>query len=106
MFVFMVVGMFVATFVGKFVGKFIARMFHWSNFWIRARIFRKLVFRYFSPWDNYFLNSIVFDIWYIARNADLAELVNRYSFPFTSIHFDEDANVFVRQCPASQNPIP
>ena len=84
----MVVGMFVATFVGKFVGKFIARMFarmfDLSNFWIRARIFRKLVFRYFSPWDNYFLNSIVFDIWYIARNADLAELVelvNRDSFP-------------------------
>ena len=95
MFVFMVVGMFVATFVGTFVGRFVGRpvgrfignslvMFDWSNFWILARIFRKLVFRYFSPWDNYFLNSIVFDIWYIARNADLAELVelvNRDSFP-------------------------
>ena len=27
--------------------------------------------RYFSPWDEFFLDPIVFDIWYIARHADV-----------------------------------
>ena len=55
-------------------------MFYWSIFWIYCRIFRNLVFRYFTPWDEYFLNSIVFDIWYIACNAEvLGDLADKNS---------------------------
>ena len=50
---------------------------YWPHFWIRFRIFRHLMLRYFCPWDIYFLDSIVFDIWYLARYAeDLADMPN------------------------------
>ena len=50
----------------------------WDLFWIRFRIFGRLVRRFFSPWDRFFLNSIVFDIWNLACNAEvLGEIAER-----------------------------
>lgn len=49
-----------------------------DEFRIRFRIFRTLVRRFFTPRDSFFFNSIVFDIWYIARNAEiLGEIAER-----------------------------
>ena len=50
----------------------------WDEFRIRFRIFRTLVRRFFSPRDSFFFNSIVFDIWYVACNAEiLGEIAER-----------------------------
>ena len=50
----------------------------WDMFRIRVRIFCRLVRRFFSPWDRYFLNSIVFDIWNLACDAEmLGEIAER-----------------------------
>ena len=47
-------------------------------FRIRVRIFCRLVWRFFSPWDRFFLNSIVFDIWKLACNGEiLGEIAER-----------------------------
>ena len=51
---------------------------HWEEFRLRFRIFRTLVRRFFTPWDRFFFNSIVFDIWRLACDADiLGEVADR-----------------------------
>ena len=49
----------------------------WEFFLIRVQILCILLFRFFNPWDAFFFNTIVFDIWYIARNTEtLVELAD------------------------------
>ena len=49
----------------------------WEFFLIRVQIFGILLFRFFNPWDSFFFNTVVFDIWYIARNTEtLVELAD------------------------------
>ena len=53
-----------------------------EEFWTYFRIFRTLVWRFFSPRDHFFFNSIVFDIWEIACNAEiLGEVAERVGYP-------------------------
>ena len=59
-----------------------------DEFRIRFRIFRTLVRRFFTPRDSFFFNSIVFDIWYIARNAEiLGEIAERAPERVSMVNF-------------------
>ena len=37
---------------------------------MRIRIFCILMYRYLAPWDSYFRDPFVFDIWWLAMNSD------------------------------------
>ena len=57
-------------------------MFSWFRLHCIWFCFCVLVGRFLNPWDEFFLDSVVFDIWYLAWHAkDIAKLVTGGSLP-------------------------